>query len=468
MLARHPMVERARLRTWLSNALDDPRAARSIIAVGFAIRLLALAVVARFPLDGDGASYHETAQHLAHGDRYDPHWPPGLPLFLSLGLRVHDHELVSRLMMLIVYGVFCALILDIGKRLDGRRTANAALAVFAVTPIFIWSSVTPLTQLFSATTALGVVACAFRCRQGESVMRNAIILGVSLSFLMLTRPSNMGIALVVPLYLLWKTRRWQTVVMPILVMVIAIGAWSAKARAMTGRTVFVNDANSQNIYYGNNRWTPLYRTWWFGSRHRADGDEVPDGYQKDYDEIESLPLDQRDRAFMQKATDHIKDRPDLFVIRSLARIRTFAAFETFTSAQIARRSKVLGALTLALDAALYLLIIGLAILLPGARKTKPEPPAGSSELVRLLLLVSLSYALPYFVVFSHPTYHFTDVPLIGLLGAVAIARTLDHGFRGLWEALSRRGRIGIALGGVAFFLIQIEWAVDVLTRPTRG
>lgn len=451
-----------RLRALLLAALDHPRASRWIIGVGYLIRLVALALVAGYPLDGDGFSYHETAQHLARGESYEPHWPPGLPLVLALFYRIHESELVARMVMLLVYGGFCLLVIDLGERLDSRRAANFALAVFALTPIFIWSSVTPLTQLFSGTVALGVVAFAVRCLEPKNLLRNALLLVVFLTFLMLTRPSNMGIAAMVPLYLLWRTRRWQTLVIPVVLMATALGAWSMKAHAMTGRTVFVNDANSQNIYYGNNPWTPLYRTWWFGSRHQSDGDEVPEGYQKDIEEIAAQPHDKRDQVFVQKATAHIKDRPDLFVIRTLARIRTFAAYETYTSAQVARRSKKVAVLTLALDASLYLLIIGLAIFYPAVRR------AESAELTRLLLLVAAFYAMPYFVVFSHPTFHFTDVPLIGLLGAAAGANVLEKGVRPLWNGLSRRARIGVALGYVAFFLIQVEWTFDVLTRPMRG
>jgi hypothetical protein len=460
-----------RTRAGLHAALGHPRAPGAIVGVGLGLRLVALALLSGTPFSGDGLSYHETAQSIVSGVAYEPHWPPGLPLFLALAYRFDDRMIVGRALMLLVYLAFCALLSALGRRVAGPRAANLALAVFALTPIFVWSSVTPLTQLYSATLALGTVTFADRCREGRAIPASAALLGVCLAGLLLTRPSNMGIAVLVPLYLLWRTRRWQTVAIPAAVVTLAVGAWSIKTHAMTGRFVFINDANSQNIFYGNNPWTPTYRTWWFGSRHKEDGDEVPEAYEKAMTEIAAVPKEARDKVYVQRALDHIRARPDLFVVRTASRVRTFAAFETYTSAQVTRLNKLLGVATLGLDTFFYVLLTGLAILFPALRPagepTSTRDRLGDPETVRLTLLVAVMYALPYFLVFSHPTFHFTAVPLVGLLGAAVAVRALEGGFGPLWAALSPRGRIAVTAGCLAFFFVQIEWAIDVLTRPTR-
>jgi hypothetical protein len=456
------------LRVRLASLFADPRAPRAIIVAGFVLRFVALVLLRNDPLSGDGLSYHQTAIDLARGVNYEPHWPPGLPYFLSLAYRINDSQFTGRAMMLIVYGVFCWLILMLGRRLGGPRAANIALAVFALTPIFVWSSVTPLTQLYSATMALGSVTFADRCLERKpTFLRDCALLGIALAWLLMTRPSNAGIALAVPAYVFWRTRRWQVVAIPAVLIAITVGAWSAKAYAMTGHKVFINDANAQNIYYGNNPWTPNYRTWWFGSRHREDGDELPEGYEADLKEISSHPMAERDHVYVAKALDHIEKRPDLFIIRTAARVRTFGAFETYTSAQVARSSKILGALTLALDAALYLLVVGFAIFFPCVRASPDPDVPDNKETMRLILIVAILYALPYFAVFSHPTFHFTDVPLIGLLGAAVLARLLVVGAKPLWIALGKRTKVAVALGFAFFVFIQLEWVQDLLVRPMR-
>src|SRR5262249_14414136 len=131
-----------KLRSFVLQGLDHPRAPAIIIVVGLVLRVLALAVLASTPLEGDARSYHETALELLSGAPYEPHWPPGVPALLAIGyLALGSSWAVGRGMMLLVYLAFSAGVLQVGRRLGGPRVANLALAVFAVTPIFVWSSV---------------------------------------------------------------------------------------------------------------------------------------------------------------------------------------------------------------------------------------------------------------------------------------------------------------------------------------
>src|SRR6185436_8265489 len=67
-------------------------------------------------------------------------------------------------------------------------------------------------------------------------------------------------------------------------------------------------------------------------------------------------------------------------------------------------------------------------------------------------------AVPYWLAFSHPTYHFAVIPLIVLIGIPAL-RSLSESpadFLGSSRAPGRsRSMMLIALG--AFVLIQAEW-----------
>src|SRR5262249_3834990 len=143
---------------------------------------------------------------------------------------------------------------------------------------------------------------------------------------------------------------------------LLIAAWEVTAHARTGRWVFINDANSQNLFYGNNPWTPLYRTWWFGS-HKAGEPDVPDAYVALHKQIAELPPGQRDRAFTRVAVRHILERPDLFVVRTLARVQVYFAFDSFAGSFLMRRAgggRALGLAALGLDALAYLFVMGAA------------------------------------------------------------------------------------------------------------
>jgi hypothetical protein len=305
------------------------------------------------------------------------------------------------------------------------------------------------------------------------------LLGVCLAGLILTRPSNIVLVGILPVYLLWRTRRWQTLIVPAMVVGLFVSAWTYKTYAMTGRFVFINYANSQNIYYGNNPWTPTYETWWFGS-HKEPGEDPP-GFTADHLQILSHPVHERDHLFIAHALTHIRTRPDLFLVRTLSRLRTFAAFDTFVSAQLAKLSKPLGMLALGLDALSYVLLVSLSLAYP-ALKDQDEAPLAtgeaaasvklvkeemrSHETVNLLLLVALLYSVPYFFAFSHPTFHVPAVPLVGFLGASVGVRLLETGVVPVWKQFSQRARVGFGIALIVLAAIQVEWIFYIFSRAS--
>jgi 4-amino-4-deoxy-L-arabinose transferase-like glycosyltransferase len=471
-----------RLREIVLGLLDHPRAPLGIVGVGLVVRLIALAILGDSPLSGDARSYHDTAADLISGLPFEPHWPPGVPALLAMGYVIFGvHAFVGRALMLLVYLAFSGAVLALGRRLGGPRTANLALAIFAVTPIFVWSSVNTLTQLPTAALALGVVYFADRCRKSEKLLPSAVALGLCLAGLLLTRPSNITVVLALPVYLAWKKARWQALAVPVAVVAILTGAWCFKAYSMVGHFVFINNANSQNIFYGNNEYTPLYRTWWFGS-HKEPG-ETPPEFDALLVKLNSDPKT-RDAAFMKTAMDHIRARPDLFALRTVNRVRVFVGFDTFTSAQLAKVDKKLGALALVADASLYLLTTILALLFPAVALSRAKgwpalmKSAGDAgddaaaaawgadrrQIIYLLLVISFLYAFPYFLAFSHPTFHVPATALVGMIGAMAGVAFLETGFRPIWAGLAPRPRLWTMAALGVYLAIQVEWAIAVLQR----
>lgn len=468
------------LRASVLRLLDSPRAPTVIVVVGLLLRVIAVALLADTPLVGDARSYHDTALDLLKGVPYEPHWPPGVPAFLAAGYLLFGSSwVVGRSLMLLVHLAFSAAVLAVGRRLGGPRVANLALAVFAVTPIFVWSSVNTLTQLPTAALALGAVYFADRCRKGERLWVSAAALGLCLAGLLLTRPSNIAVVVALPLYFAWKRARWQALVVPVAVVALFTGAWCFKAYSMTGRFVFINNANSQNIFYGNNPYTPLYRTWWYGS-HKEPGEMDP-GFAALLKEFGAHETKERDALYVKTAMDHIKARPDLFALRTVNRVRVYFGFDTFTSAQVAKSSKKLGALVLLLDAGLYVLVSLLALLLPavvlspakgwaGLMKSAGEDGDAAAwaddrkQMIAMLLVVSFLYAFPYFLAFSHPTFHVPTTALVGMIGALAGVALLETGLGPVWAKLPSRPRLWTVVAVIAFLAIQAEWALAVIQR----
>ncbi|MBI2392735.1 MAG: hypothetical protein HYV09_24330 [Deltaproteobacteria bacterium] len=449
--------------------LAGRRATVAIVAAGLFVRVVVLALLTHTPLADDAADYHEAARLLASGAPHEPEWPPALPLLLAAFHAVLGaSELVSRVAVLTLVVPFALVLVSLARRLGRPLAGNLALAAFAFTPSFVLLSVTPLTQLPTATLLLVTLWLALSLAEAPRAASrgarrsawtgapHAAALGGALGALVLVRPSNALLALVVVAFALLRVRRPVTLLAP-LVLVLVVGAWELRATSLAGRFVFVNTANARNLYYGNNPWTPLYRTWWFGS-HKAGEPGVPAGFVLDHARIGALPPAERDPAFTAAAAAHVRARPDLFAVRTFARARTFFAFDTFTGAQLVRKrgAKLAGVAVLGADAVSWIAIAGLALL---GLCAAPRDD-GERALRRVAGALTLLYALPYFVSFAHPTYHFPIAPLLGLIGAVALARRLEEG----GFAVDPRRRKLLVVAGLALLLVQAEWIVHMAER----
>lgn len=421
-----------------------------MVGLGLALRLATFFTPANAPLYGDALDYFHTAQQLLKGEAFEPDWPPGLPFYLSgVMALLGDQEWIAKIAMLPLYLICSLAVYGLILRFSDRCAASIALLALAVMPTFILVSVMPLTQLPTALLLAVLVLLVESCLLKPS-MGAAFGIGLSLAGLLLVRPSNLLLCLLIPLWLFWRTKRWMVAVLPGALVLTFLSMWTYRAHELTGRLIFINNANSQNLFYGNNPWTPLYRTWWFGS-HKKVSEGVPEEFIAEHRRIKSLPQADRDRAFSHAALSHVAERPDLFLVRTFARVRTFLVFDTFTAAQFAKRgeSPWPAAALLALDACMYLNILFGAILLGLGSIDRGRG--------RILIGVSFAYAFPYFLLFSHPTYHVPLLPLWAVLSSAAASEWLQHRLK------LKPSRV---LGAVLLFavLIQAEWLLDLGSR----
>jgi hypothetical protein len=224
----------------------------------------------------------------------------------------------------------------------------------------------------------------------------------------------------------------------------------------------INEANSKNFFLGNNPYTPLYRTWWFGS-HKKGEPGVPPAYTEMVANIIRQSPEGNDQLFLKSALNHMVTRPDLFLVRTANRIRNYFAFYTFTGSYLIKAysvPKVLGWLVIVGDALFYWVIMLAAIrYLFGLHLTSPP-----LETILFLLLLGASYAGPYWISFSHPTYHFPIVPLLAVLAALFFQKKITLTDKdGGWLPSGRR-KVLFLMAALIFFYVQIEWVVMMRSR----
>ena len=356
--------------------------------------------------------------------------------------------------MLAAYLLLAWLLHGLARRLLSAPIAGALVCVFALFPSFVYMSVLPLTQIPASVCMIAACWAAVELANPETPRQGlwACLLGVALGCLVLIRPSSVVLLPLGPLVVAYCARRLWPAAGAMALAAALVSLWLHQAHAMTGRWFFVNNANSQNLFYGNNPYTPLYRTWWYGS-HKAGDVGVPDDFVRLHQRLASAPPAVRDHEFSSVALRHILDRPDLFAVRTVSRIRVFFAYDTYTGTQLVKRSaspgwRLLGLVVIGIDALFFISIAGAAL----ARLCV----ARIDHRVAILCCFSLIYAAPYFVTFAHPTYHFPIVPLLALIAGGWL--------QGTPAGLSAGRRRVLVVVLLAFALVQVEWTLNMSSR----
>jgi hypothetical protein len=420
-----------------------------IIGCSLLLRLLVLWMMAATPLASDSQDYREMALQLMSGIHFVPYWPPGLSVYLLPFLAAGLGELALRASMLLWWVLLCWAVIRLGRDLGLRdRSILLILGIFSVTPALIHFSVEPMTQMPSAALLLVAVSSTVRCWKSGS-WREGLLLGGSTAWLALVRPSALPLLVAFPVLVYLRRRRLLEPVIALALGGVLILGWMAKVHQLSGQWK-INNSNGYNLYYGNNPWTPLYRTWYFGSHAKLDSDEIKQfpEYERVMRAMLDLPATERGEGFQKLAVEYVEHRPDLFLLRTVNRVRCFWGFDTFTAAHLHESGPGVRRWfpeVAALDAVCYLALAGFAFFWIAAA------PLQFWRLWETWLLAGtvLLYSLPYWVSMSHPTYHFPVMAPLAVLGVLGYQVARSSG------AESRtRGWIALA----ALLLIQVEWA----------
>lgn len=445
---QEPATERGSFAR-LGTRLTSRQAFMAVVCLSLVIRLVALALGAREPLVSDSTDYREMAALLVSGAHFLPYWPPGLPLYLAPFLGAGFGDGVLRASMLLWWVLFCWGIYRLALDAGASRVAWLVLLVFAVAPAEVHFSIEPMTQMPAAALLLLAMSATVRCSTGAG-WREVLLLGGSLGLLSLVRPSVLPLLMILPALVFIRRRRLVEPLVAVALGCVMIFAWMVKAHQLSGVWT-INTSNGANLYYGNNPWTPMYRTWYFGSHAKPGSEEILEfpGYAAVQDRVMALPAADRGAEFQRLAVSYVEHHPGAFVARTLNRIRCYWGFDTFTAANL--RSVPdwkhrLFPLVLAMDAVCYLAVAGFA-----AFWIACAPAAfWRSWETWLLAGTVVLYSLPYWVTMSHPTYHFPVMAPLALLGVKAGVKAR--------EAAGSSGRWWLGWTSlVVLGLVQVEW-----------
>ena len=337
------------------------------------------------------------------------------------------------------------------------------MIVFALYPAYVRYAFNPSTEYATAMCLVATALLAVVAARKRSWWA-AAALGLVVGLLVLIRANSLGLTLVAPLWLWFRTRKTGLALVVLLVAAAPISAWLFKAHSMTGRFVMINDSNAENFFQSNNRWTPLYNTCVGGPVDWT----VPPEFTKLANDIECVPAAERQPIYRRITLEHITSRPDLFLLRSFNRFRAFFCFPIHHGelSHTATAPTIVGHAITAIELGFfYWPIMVLAILFWFAG---PSPATQADA--RAVLGVLFIYAAPFFFTCSQSRYNFPIVQLCAVFAVAFIEAVRERSWQEVMEPLRRSmwRRRALYATLAFFFYIQVEWMWIVVRAMDQG
>jgi 4-amino-4-deoxy-L-arabinose transferase-like glycosyltransferase len=423
--------------------------------------LVALVALRSVPIVSDALSYSNAALDIkAHFPGPAYFWPPGMPYALAAVYRVFGTSATSARLLTVTVGVACTALVAVLSGLVLRRPRDARIAAFAFAlyPPSLLLASQPYSEELELLCLLALAVCLLL---GLERRRPVWFVGAGLAagYAALTRPSSLTVPIALAVAgAVWVRRRRATghppdgrrlfasgTVAAVVAMAVVLPVALHNRSAGGGFTVSTN--NERNLFLGNNRYTPLYKTSQFGQRTL---DELPPDVRAYLQGFQNRP-DARS-AMLHEALSYMAGHPVQTLVRTVNRVQAFWGFDYVLSREVQKAkgwgdSKVLP--LLALEAGGYLLVAVFAILGLALAWDRVTPAAAV-----LVLLMVLAFQIPYAIAFAVGFYHAAVIGFLFPFAAAGAGALLDR--RPPLRTALRRARVLVPLG--VFVVVQAIYA----------
>ncbi len=420
------------------------------------------------PLTADPLSYAQEA--LEFLKEFPPHryffWPPGNSLLIALFYKIFGAGLAAPRILTILLGSLTTVLTAILSLqvFKNERTAKIAGLIAAVYPSsLIMSGQTTSTQPVLFIMLVTAILCfsAFK----EFRFWKILFMGIILGFGCLIRPSTLsvvGILVAAGIIYLFKNRAdiarfknwiWGIPVGIAVIAAIVFPVMQHNAQYNAGWTISTN--NELNFLFGNNPYTPHYKTSHFGQRDLDSLQPEETAYFKKYVKGDQrlLTLEER-QVVSREARNYIFKNPGITLLRTVNRIRAFWGPDYAMSRGIQMFyglgfKALIPLLIFESGGYIFVMLLAIAALVFLFKSGWPFE-------VKFLLLLTIAYQIPYMIAFSAASYHF---PIIGFMMIFA-AFTLEKVLKGEWKEVFLQRAFLISL--LIFLFIQIEYAYFII------
>lgn len=430
--------------------------------------IFAFGLLGAMPLTADPLSYSNEAISFLKEFPPSRHffWPPGNPLLIAGFYRIFGTGIeVARFQTILLGALNCVLTAVLARQVfKNERVARMSGWISAVYPSMLISTgqTAPIQPMLFCLLAIAALCLSLL---KEFRLWKVFLLGISFGAGCLIRPSALSVVAALgivalicffkkPANLFIDRKRLAGLLGSFgLAAMIILPAMQHNAQYGAGWTISTN--NELNFLFGNNPYTPHYKTSHFGQRDLDSLEPEATAYFRRFIKGDARLLQLSDRqAASREAWRYIIDHPAITILRTLNRIRAFWGADYAMSRGI-QLFYGLGfkqlALLLFFESGGYIVTMGLALAGLAALFKKGLPFE-----VKLLILLVISYQLPYMIAFSAASYH---APVMGFM-IIFAAYALDAAFKKGWKSVFLQRNFLVA--AAIFLIIQIEHAYFVL------
>ncbi|MEE9457735.1 MAG: glycosyltransferase family 39 protein [bacterium] len=249
------MVDVKRQRAWLVPAC--------FFCLALVVRVL-VAALTRYRLQADAVFYFGTAQNLASGlgyvlpdGRFLGSVPPAFPLFLAGVFKIFGPGLAQAVAAQVVLGAATAvLVYYLARFYFDKRVAAVAAAIFAVHPVYVWTSRVVLSETLATFLLAAALLAYARASRGSAAY--AVFTGLLLAGGALCRSSFFVVALVLTAGLAFyrmggPAARVRAVALTLAAFLALTGLWTYRNYRVFGAFIPATLNASQILYEGNLR-----------------------------------------------------------------------------------------------------------------------------------------------------------------------------------------------------------------------
>ncbi|MDO8805320.1 MAG: glycosyltransferase family 39 protein [Elusimicrobiota bacterium] len=285
----------------------------ALFSAALALRLAYVLRSGQQNLSPDAYVWMETAWSIASGNGFGGSWrPPGFAFFLAGIFSLTGKSVLAVQLTQCLLGSFTVVFTAVtAKRIFGRATGLLSGALVCFYPYLLAYTRDPISETFLTFMLSAAILRIVIAAQRPSA-RNYAFAGVLMGLTGLTKSTTLPFFLLACGWLWWQTGKFRSGLIAGLFVLLSIAPWTFRNSIFYGGSYVMPVSTPWQSFYGASCDEALWQETAGAFDRPMDSKMTEPAIPKDWEQLRSLPVPERDRLCREKALAWIKANPDKF------------------------------------------------------------------------------------------------------------------------------------------------------------